>query len=355
MSAFRSIVHAFLLSAAALAAMPAANAQVTVHLTTVQGSNCDVTTDAQGLTLVPGGTDLRATGVTLTGTGCGTGTPPPRPSPDNFALNAPASASVGLAFPVSWTVTGATACTGSASLNGNSISLSGWTNSTSETSPRQVTATVAGIYTLSLTCSNAVGSVTSLPAIVVVSGGTSDNCPAGRQAVADICYNYNLGTGCALSTDITRFENIWGRTQPTDSPLPFPGVNGFAIIKNFDKTQGSYIAAKFTVPAGGLSPTLSGLFSHGETYPGPNLTMSISQTCGDFSPTSSICLRSNINGGGILTKYKNSAIPDGTVVACPLAPGQTYYVNIKAYNPAQTSSDCSGNICRTTVQNNFNP
>ena len=88
MSAFHSIVHCFLLSAATLAALPAANAQVTVHLTTVQGSNCDVTTDAQGLTLVPGGTDLRATGVTLTGTGCGTGTQPPLPSPDNFALNA---------------------------------------------------------------------------------------------------------------------------------------------------------------------------------------------------------------------------------------------------------------------------
>jgi len=353
MSAFRSIVHSFLLGAVTLAAMPAANAQVTVHFTTVQGGNCDVTTDAQGLTLVPGGTDLSATGATLTGTGCGTGTPPPPPSPDNFALNAPATASLGLSFPVSWTVTGATACTGSASLNGNSISLSGWTNSTSATSPRQVTATLAGTYTLGLTCSNAVGSVTSLPAIVVVSGGINDNCPAGRQAVADICYNYNLGTSCALSTDITRFENIWGRGLATDNPLPFPGVNGFAVIKNFDKT--GYIAAKFTVPAAGLSPTLSGSFFHGETYPGPNLTMSISPTCGDFSLSGTICQRDNINGGSALTKYKNSAIPDGQVVACPLYPGQTYFVNIRAYNPAQTSPDCSGNICRTTVQNNFTP
>ena len=237
-------------------------------------------------------------------------------------------------------------------MNGNSVGLGGWTDSTSATSPRQVTTTVAGTYTLSLTCSNTVGSVTSLPATVVVSGGTTDSCPAGRQTVADICYNYNL-IGCATSADITKFDNIWGRTVSTDTPVPMPGVNGFAVIKNFDKT--GYVAAKFTVPAGGLSPTLSGFFSHGETYPGPNLTMSISQACGDFNPASSICLRSNSNGGSALTKYKNSAIPDGTVVACPLAPGQAYFVNLKAYNPAQTSSDCSGNICKTTVANNFNP
>src|SRR4051812_44172925 len=69
--AMRRFVSIF--SAFALVVSGIASAQVTIHLTTTQQTACDITTDAQGLRLGAGGTDLVATGVTLSGTGCGTG------------------------------------------------------------------------------------------------------------------------------------------------------------------------------------------------------------------------------------------------------------------------------------------
>ena len=350
MSPFRSIVHYLLLSAVALAAMPAANAQVTVHLTTAQGSNCDVTTDAQGLTLVPGGTDLRATGVTLTGAGCGTGTQPPLPSPDNFALNAPASASVGLSFPVSWTVTGATACSGSASLNGNSVGLGGWTDSTSATSPRQVTATLVGTYTLGLICSNAVGSVTSQPTAVVVSGGSSDNCPSTpltRLVTASIKYPNIYQSPTRPNVDVTQYDNIWGHMNNTDATTPWPGVSGTQpALLNWSKTQ--YVAAKFHVPAG-QSQASYGWQGYGSYYSGPALTLAISTTCGDFAPTNPQCV-STRSGGESFAKWR--IVP--ATINCPLAPNADYFINIKMVNPL--SSDCGGSsTCNLATNNTVSP
>lgn len=431
-----------------LASVRPADAQVTLNLTTTQQTNCVATTDAQGLRLVPGGTDLAATGVTLSGTGCGgsqtsdfqaaiqvppsptAGTPfnvqwsagsaatqctyggssgitgwpvggsacqgtacngahttsvtvpnagsfalnvtctnasgfaqgtgtaasaPQAPQPPNFALTAPSSATVNTAFSVGWTVSGATTCTGSASLNGNSVSLSGWTdaNLTSPMPPRSVTATQAGTYTLKLTCSNANGQTQSAPATVAV-GAVGDTCPAGRQTQATVCYNYNMAnSACSANTDVTSFNNIWGRLSPSDSPIAFPGNQFFAIFKDFNKTQ--YIAAKITVPASGMDPTSFGIITHGETLAGPNLTMSISDKCGDFSPTAPICLTTNTQGGQIGAKWKLSTATQ--VNGCPLVPGQSYYLNIKATNPTQTNVDCPANsqLCRLTVQSNHTP
>ena len=54
-----------------MATAPQAWSQVVVRMTTTQQTPCTATTDANGLRLVPGSTDLQATGVTLAGAGCG--------------------------------------------------------------------------------------------------------------------------------------------------------------------------------------------------------------------------------------------------------------------------------------------
>lgn len=436
----------FLLIAASFAAAPFAGAQVTINLTTAQQTNCTVVTDAQGLSLVPGGTNLAATGVTLSGAGCGaapsdfnatltgvpsspvagtpfnvtwsaaaaatqcvfggstgltnwpTGTvactgsacagshpvngvvvpaagnysmsvtctnstgyaqgsgtataPQQPPQPPNFALTPSANpATINIPFSVSWAVTGASSCTGSATLGGSSVSLPGWTDVTTTTSPRTVTASVAGTYTLGLSCSNAQGSTASAPLNLVVNTDTSEGCPAGRQTTADVCYSYGLGSSCAAGADVTQFASIWGRNAVGASIIPFPGYQEFVVFKTFDKTK--YLATKIDVPASGLDPVSSGIITHGETYPGPALTVAISPTCGDFSPTTSICLTTGTSGGQIAGKWK---LPTATQTnGCVLTPGQSYYINIKATNPAQTSSDCNGNICKVTVQSNHTP
>ncbi len=419
-----------------------ADAQVTLNLTTAQQTNCTAVTDAQGLHLVPGSTDLAATGVTLSGTGCGGGQSPATdfeatinvPStatvgtpftvnwsaaqsatqctyggstglagwptgttacqgtacngvhsaavtvstPGSYSLNVtctngsgyasgggtavgaptapvftnplaatPATVTLGQSFSGSWGVSGASSCQGTAELGGSSIALPGWTDVTSATSPRQVTPTQIGTYSLKLTCSNSVGSTTSGPVNVVVQG--TNSCPAGRQTTADVCYNYNnTGANCARGTDVTTFSSLWGRNLPTGTPVAFPGLNYFTVINNMNAS--GYIAAQFTVPQNMLA-NQTGVFTHGETLPGPNVTMAISKNCGDFNPSTSICLRSDINAGSLLTKWKNVAVPDSLVVACPLTPGETYYVNFKMTRP----TDCSGSSCTVTVQSNHTP
>jgi hypothetical protein len=93
------------------------------------------------------------------------------PMPPDFVLTAPTAADIGVPFDVAWSVTGAASCAGSASLDGIAMSLPGWTDAATTTSPRHVTAMIRGTYVLSLTCSNAYGFATSLPATIVVSGG----------------------------------------------------------------------------------------------------------------------------------------------------------------------------------------
>ena len=428
----------FLLGAALFCA-PQAQAQVTLNLTTAQQTNCVAVTDAQGLQLVPGGTDLQATGVTLSGTGCGaanstfdvavnapasavaltpfniawtaseaathctyggtagvsdwpvgqtacqgaacagphnksvqlpapgnysfsmtctnasgfaqdglTATPiqlPPQPA--NFALSAPATATTGTAVQVSWAVTGATSCTGSASLNGSSASLSGWTTVTSATSPRSVTFPQTGAWVLNLSCSNDFGTVNSQPANVTVSPG--DSCPAGRQTVADVCYSYGP-SNCANNSDVTRFENIWGRTAGTDpTTILFPGENVFAIIKNMQKS--GYISARFVAPT---TPNNSwGVFNHAATTSGPNIDASISSGCGDFNLSDFRCDVTNILAGDNMLAWKLPGYPGPSL--CQLTPGATYYLNIKLTDPAAVHNDCSGATCKVNIQNNHTP
>ncbi len=271
------------------------------------------------------------------------------PQPPNFALTAPATATTGTAFNVSWSVTGATACTGSADLNGSSATLAGWTTTTAATSPRSVTPTQAGVYTLRLDCSNTNGHAMSLPAIVTVTvGGGGDSCPAGRQTVADVCYSYGPAN-CANSTDVTKFENFLGRSTPGDTPVVFPGKQGFAIFKNMQKTQ--YIAMKFVAPSTPLN--WWGKTWKNSTTAGPNTDSSISSTCGDFQPANQWCSNANVVPGGTVAQWKLPAYTGPSF--CPLVPGQTYFLNIRITDPNTTHHDCSGSVCNVGLQNNHNP
>ena len=428
-----------LVGLALLAAAPFARAQVTVNLTTPQLATCTVTTDAQGLRLVPGGAVLQATGVTLAGTGCGggnsdfqaavsvpatattgtafnvqwsassaatqctfggtagaTGWPvgstacqgancggthvasvtipsagnytlgvtctnasgvaqgtvnaaggPPSPNP--FTLNAPASANAGIPFSVSWSVNGATACTGTASLGGSSASLPGWTDSTSAVSPRSVTAAAAGVYTLGMICSNASpGSATATPINVTVVQDASCQSPGlTRLTTATIKYPNISGQPQRVNVDLTAFENIWGHATNTDTAVLFPGENGAVpAITNWGKTQ--FVAAKFTAPATWVGTAFDKL-AYSTYNSGPHLTMAVSTTCGDFAPANpTLCLSTDVAGGDVFKKMVVSPLTNG----CPLSAGTSYYINLKMTNPAP--SDCSNSTVCTLSTNNSN-
>lgn len=426
-------------SLAALASQ--ASAQVTLNLTTAQQTNCTAVTDAQGLRLVPGGTDLTATGVTLTGTGCGgsatsdfqaaiqvpgtatAGTPftvnwsagaaatqctyggtaglagwpvgsaacqgaacsgnhaasVTVPSAGNYSLNvtctnasgyatgngaatgaptapvfttplsiSPASITLGQSASASWAVNGATSCQGT--VTGAATTLANWTDGPFTTSPRSLTPTAAGTYSLQLTCTNSVGSTTSGPVTLAVQAA-GDSCPAGQQTTADVCYS-NYASSCTTIPNLT-FDTVFGHLAIGDTLVPFPGVQSYTTLKNWNKTK--YLALKFTVPATGLPSGMFGILAHGETMAGPPyVDMSISSGCGDFtSGVGTICQQNNVGKGKIGAKWK---LPTATQTnGCPVQPGQSYYLNIRATNPATANpTDCSGDVCRASFNNNWN-
>jgi hypothetical protein len=442
MSAFSLIARRLALGAFFVAVIPAANAQVTLHLTTTQQTLCDAAiADPQGLRLVPGGgTVFQASGVTLTGVGCGSGAEnfaatvspssgsagnqvnvnwsasasaaqcffagqngilgwpvgtaactstttcagshtvavtaplnagaytlgmvctnasgvgqgsmtvtgaPPQPNP--FVLTVPTSTvNANTAFPVSWTVSNATSCTGSASLNGSSTSLPGWTDSTSATSPRSVTASVAGTYTLGLVCSNGAGSASSQAATVTI--GIGDVCvnPTLRQGNLNIAYPNTPGGGTRNNVDITNYDNIWGHNSNSDTVVTWPGRNGATVaFMNWPKTQ--YIAAKFHVPAN-VSPTMYGSHTYGTYYSGPLLKMAISHTCGDFAPSNPLCLATGRSAGDSFEKWLIAPLTNG----CPLTPNTDYFINIQmdGVQPA----DCNnGTTCNIAMNIGYSP
>lgn len=272
------------------------------------------------------------------------------PTPNGFALSAPTGATTNTPFSVGWSVNGATACSGSASLNGSSTSLQGWTDSTSPTSPRSVTATVAGTYTLQLVCSNASpGNATSQQATVVVTTlPDTDNCPStpmSRLTTASIKYPNVPSSGTRNNMDLTKFENIWGHMNSVDNSTLWPGVSGTqpAIIA-WGKTQ--YVAAKFHVPAG--QSTLSyGFMGYGTYFSGPNLTMSISTICGDFAPANAQCVSTHAAGESF-SKWR--IVP--ATLNCPLTPGQDYFINMRMDNP--TAAQCgNSSVCTLATNNTF--
>ena len=239
--------------------------------------------------------------------------------------------------------------TGSATLAGNSTTLAGWTDSTSATPPRSVTAPVDGTYVLTLSCSNTGGSVTSLPATVVAStGGGTDNCinPQNRLSTSNIAYVPSSGTRTGV--DVTSWDNIWGHSTASDTAVSWPGRHDSQpSILSFDRNK--YIAAKIVVPPGQTASY--GWIVHTEYNYGLDLTTSISTTCGDFNPANPLC-KTVATSGMNLTPWRV-----GGTNFCPLLPGQTYYFNIEATNPAQGTTTCSASspTCVIGTSNNFSP
>jgi len=190
---------------------------------------------------------------------------------------------------------------------------------------------------------------------VISNGFETTACPYVQQENANVSYSYNL-TPVLQNVDVTQFQNVWGRNSANDTIVPWPGKNGYAVMTI---NRPLIFATRFTVPASGLSTTLNGRFSHGATVPGPNLSMAISSTCGDFDPPSAFCKVGNAGPGVQMVGWQ---LPTGTAGnRCVLTPGQTYYANFKLTNPnAVDTMNCGDSpsnayICVISILNNVTP
>ena len=110
------------------------------------------------------------------------------------------------------------------------------------------------------------------------------SCPAGRIESTMMSWRYD-GIGRRI-VDVTRAENIWGRGNAGAPTVPFPWMNVFSLFWSFPRN--GYVAAQFDVPLDVPSWSF-GMFTHGETIPGPATDMAISARCGDFNPAHEYC------------------------------------------------------------------
>ncbi|GAA0715149.1 hypothetical protein [Dokdonella soli] len=172
-------------------------------------------------------------------------------------------------------------------------------------------------------------------------------CPPGRIGTTTVNWRYDGFDQRVV--DATQAINIWGHNIATAPLVDMPWAQGYAVFWYFPRD--GYLAAEFTVPEG-LSPDQRGMFSHGETLPGLNVTMAISPKCGDFHPTGAMCLVENVSPGGIMGTWK---VPTASAQGCELTPGQTYYANVKFTDPTADSYDCGSTQCRASFQSNHTP
>lgn len=346
---FRSFGLAFGL--VCIAASPLAHSQVSIHVTTAAPqTTCIMTTDANGLSLIPGGTDLQATGVTFSPPGCGQGGLAP-PSPDNFPLvGVPATGTVPLVFTVTWSVTNAATCTGYATLDGTAATIPGWTDSNSASpEARTLTITQPGSYVLTMTCSNAASppaSVTSQPANLTAQANTT-GCvgPAGltQLTTSNISYGVNANPVRA-NVDVTEWNNIWGHASTTDGITPWPGVDGAGpVIRQMGRT--TFVAAHFNT---GSSPMYAGTLTDQSNIGGPDIDVVMSTTCGDFSPNAVFpgCSRFSMPSDGITHFQYFSFGGNAGTQWCSLSLNTDYYLNIKFHDPTSPVECSPGNpVC----------
>ena len=282
------------LAIASLVTSLPALSQVRVNVTTAASppATCVMTTDANGLSLVPGTTDLKATGVTFSPAGCGQGTGGlPPPTPPNFPLSGvPASGTAPLSFTVAWDLVNAVTCTGSATKDGATTTIAGWTDSNAASpESRSLTLTQAGTYALTLTCGNGASppaTITSRVATVAVSGGGGGDdgtChgPTGLTRLTQSNITYGpVNLSARPNVDVKEWNNIWGHATTGDAVTPWPGVNGAGpVIRQFGRT--TFLAAHFNTGSHG-EPNY-GVLAYASNIGGPNVDIRISQTCGDFS------------------------------------------------------------------------
>ncbi|GMV28973.1 MAG: hypothetical protein AMXMBFR59_10980 [Rhodanobacteraceae bacterium] len=365
-------VSRLIAAAVLIAASPAAVlAQTTLRLnwTATDGTakTCIVSTDAGGVSLDPATGRLLANATF--GADCPTvaTTPPVSPPAITNGLDAnelPSNSVAGATHTVTWSADADTCSFAASSLPAE---VTGWPTTgnvcsdadscgTTHSVPITLPA-VPGNYVFDLSCrrngSNDVASSRRTVTVPVITPPTA-GCiaPAGlmRLDTAYVEFNYTVSNGRVA--DATRFEDIFGYST-ADAPLrAFPGTVN--LNQRVFLSRNGYVALQFTVPSN-LTLDTTGAFRFEETQPQTSparMSMTISKSCGDFSPTATApltnaCVLNNATtNGNLFWGYA-----PGNPMVCQLQPGETYFLNIiHASLNAPLTTYCQG-YCGNTIQN----
>jgi hypothetical protein len=345
----------------------------TVKITTTGGSTCTYPTGAvRSDPNTPGQLLAAATGP---GQGAGCGSSGGSVSFGPASPLAPATQTIsnlGGAAALSFQPVNATSCTGSvtggsggAITGGNTICTGAACNAAQNISVLlSANTTQADILnTVSVTCSNTGGQVTSAASVTVPFVPQSGVCktinasPSGSfTQFTGTSVNVAYG-GSTRLVDVSKFDSTFNGAWPGQ----------YGLFAYFPLPTNRYISAKFTVPANymtNFSGILYGKYTVGQTGYSTPVAITISESCGDFSDPASFPGTSTVVSGcfanGAVT---NAFLRWAATGACTLQSGKTYYLNIINANianvtpnggTATTTSDnthCPGGVCLDPIQN----
>lgn len=275
---------------------------------------------------------------------CPEGAAPTAPTfPAPLAVT-PTAIITGNTVSASWTSSGATSCTGSATRNGSATTVSGWTGTQPLSFTNlQLTPATAGAYIFTITCTNTAGSTPSSSATINVSDPGSGAC-AGVP-----------GTFTNLTRQTT-FNNTTGLNNPGTPVGPvdvttwssFIGLGEFPNVRSRQRTvrveRDKFIAIAFntgtvTTERYGLGPPNPNRFGSISWVPPSSnpgeVLVAISECPGVFDtpPPVSGAVDPNNNAECLGTNSSEGRIdwgidPTSNNFVCRLQENKTYYVNV---------------------------
>ena len=156
-----------------------------------------------------------------------------------------------------------------------------------------------------------------------------------RITRASIKYPNVPGSGVRTNVDVTKYENIWGHANHTDSAVLFPGRAG-ATPAVSGWLANRYIAAEFVAPTNTLQYETINYSSY---YSGPRLIYAISEREGDFNPSAQYC-KGSVGSGESFYKIVSAPFSNG----CVITPGRRYYLNLMLQNGVVWNDYISTNL-----------
>jgi hypothetical protein len=172
---------------------------------------------------------------------------------------------------------------------------------------------------------------------VFATGVTLGSCatppppPVNQLITGSITYQYANGT--VNGVDFTRTKNIWGRVTSQDTIHEWPFRNGSTPTINMPANR--VLISQFTIPADTTS--LMHMIKNPSYYSSPGVTVSFSTIPGDFNPAQTACVKHNApNSDDVMVYLRVQPTVGANRYFCYLAPGATYYLNLKFESPTRS-------------------
>lgn len=154
-------------------------------------------------------------------------------------------------------------------------------------------------------------------------GGGTNPPPAGLYASGRLSYGGK--GGFITNANLLDWAVLWGRSGVQTDPVPFPGASGATPVWTPGANQ--YTCSKFRTPAGGLS----GQYKNSAYYSTGAINISLSTTCGDFTPAQPACHKENVPNNDQPKLFWD--INGAGTFRCHLPANTDVFLNVKRTSP----------------------